>query len=119
VPARRELRIQQLKDVYLTYEGQESEIHLRPPDLSIHGMFLNTSTHYPEGTVVHLRFRLTRSNMEVQTRCEVRYCLPGIGIGVEFVGLSAEAFEAIEKESKAFSRCESPKKRRSSGKASK
>jgi len=88
----------------MSFEGGGCEIPIRPPDLSLHGMFVNTSTHFPEGAIVNLRFRLTHSNLEVQTRGEVRYCLPGIGIGVEFVGLGAEAGRAIEKELKAFSR---------------
>ena len=85
----------------MSYEGGGSEIPIRPPDLSPHGMFVNTSTHFPEGAIVILRFRLTRSNVEVQTRGEVRYCLPGIGIGVEFVGIRPEAVRAIEKEIRA------------------
>src|SRR6266851_1762745 len=101
---RRELRLPQLLEISMNYEGKGENIVLRPPDLSVHGMFVNTSTHFPEGAIVNLRFRLTRSNVEVQTRGEVRYCLPGIGIGVEFVGLGAEAVRAIEKELKAFSR---------------
>ena len=88
----------------MTYEGGGCEIPVRPPDLSLHGMFVNTSTHFPEGAIVNLRFRLTQTNVEVQTRCEVRYCLPGIGIGVEFVGLEAKAVRAIAKELKFFSR---------------
>ena len=88
----------------MSFEGGGSEIPVRTPDLSTRGMFVNTSTHFPEGAIVNLRFRLTQSNFEVQTRGEVRYCLPGIGIGVEFVGLGAEARQAIEKELKAFSR---------------
>jgi hypothetical protein len=93
----------------MSFEGGGCEIPIRPPDLSLHGMFVNTSTHFPEGTIVNLRFRLTQSNLEVQTRGEVRYCLPGIGIGVEFVGLGAESIRAIEKELKAFSRPRHPK----------
>lgn len=93
----------------MSYEGGGCEIPIRPPDLSLHGMFVNTSTHFPEGAIVNLRFRLTQSNVEVQTRGEVRYCLPGIGIGVEFVGLGAAAVRAIEKEMKAFSRTRHPK----------
>jgi PilZ domain len=104
IPARREPRIQHLAELHLGYDGGECEIPIRPPDLSPHGMFVNISTHFPEGAIVNLRFRLTQSNVEVQTRCEVRYCLPGIGIGVEFLGLGAEAVRAIEKELKGFSR---------------
>lgn len=102
--ARREQRIQHLSDLHLTYEGDSREIEVRPPDLSTHGMFVNTSKHFPEGAIVILRFRLAQSNVEIQARCEVRYCLSGVGIGVEFVGLGPEAFRAIENELRLFSR---------------
>ncbi len=101
---RREPRLQQLSELHMGYEGGEHEIPIRAPDISLHGMFLNTSTHFPEGAVVKLRFRLTRSNVEVQTRAEVRYCLPGIGIGVEFVGIGAKALHDIEQEIRISSR---------------
>ena len=61
-------------------------------------MFINTADHFPEGAVLKLRFRLYRSRVEVNTRCEVRYCLPGVGVGVEFVQLPTEAARAIENE---------------------
>lgn len=64
---------------------------------------MNTSTHFPVGAILNLQFRLTQSNLEVQTCREVCYCLPGIGIGVEFVGLGAEAAEAIKKELESLS----------------
>ena len=98
---RREPRIQQLTELHMTYEGVGSEIPIRPPDINLHGMFVNTSTHFAEGAVVNLRFRLTQLNVEVQTRGEVRYCLHGIGIGVEFVGIDESALRAIEEEIKA------------------
>lgn len=102
--ARREPRIQHLAELHMSYEGEGCEIPIRPPDISPHGMFVNTSTHFPEGAVVNLRFRLTHSNAEVQTRGEVRYCLPGIGVGIEFIGLGPDDARAIEKEMKALSR---------------
>jgi hypothetical protein len=103
-PARCEPRIQHLSELSLWYEGEVNQIQIRPPDISEHGMFVNTSTHYAEGSVVQLRFRLTRSNVEVHTRGEVRYCLPGIGIGVEFVGIDREAVRAITTELKSLTR---------------
>jgi hypothetical protein len=102
--ARCEPRLTHLAELHMNYEGNGESIPLHPPDLSLHGMFVNTSTHFPEGAIVILRFRLTRSNLEVQTRGEVRYCLPGIGIGVEFVGIGLEAVRAIEKEIRASSK---------------
>jgi hypothetical protein len=104
IPARREPRIQHLDCLYLCYEGGGPEIYVRAPDLSPNGIFVNTSTHFPEGAIVTLRFRLTHCNVEVQTRGEVRYCLPGTGIGVEFLGLNAEFKQEIEREMKVFAR---------------
>jgi PilZ domain len=98
---RREARLSQLSELHLTYEGRGGSVPIRPPDISTNGMFVNTSTHFPEGAVVNLRFRLTRSNIEVQTRGEVRYCLAGIGIGVEFIGIEPEAVRVIEEDIRA------------------
>ena len=94
----------------MNYEGEGGVMAIRPPDISLHGMFVNTSTHFPEGAVVNLRFRLTRSNVEVQTRGEVRYCLAGIGIGVEFIGMGPDALRAIEEEIEASFRPGSQRK---------
>ena len=101
---RRARRLQQLRELSMRYEGSEENIPLRPPDISPQGMFINTSAHFLEGAIVNLRFRLTHSNVEVQTRGEVRYCLTGIGVGVEFIGIRPEAARAIEKEVKALTR---------------
>jgi hypothetical protein len=49
----------------------------------------------------------------------VRYCLPGIGIGVEFVGLRSESVRAIENELRLFSRPRHPRRKRGPGKACK
>jgi hypothetical protein len=46
----------------------------------------------------------------VQTRCEVRYCLPGVGVGVEFVGIAPRDEKAIRKEIQEFSKPSSRKK---------
>jgi hypothetical protein len=98
---RRDARFAHLREIHMTYEGAENRISLHPPDISPRGMFVNTALHFPEGAVVNLRFRLSLSNVEVQTRGEVRYCLPGIGIGVEFIDIQPEAIRAIEMEVKA------------------
>ena len=107
--ARREPRLPHLLEIRMNYEGNGEDIPLRPPDISPHGMFVNTATHFAEGAIVNLRFRLVRLNVEVQTRGEVRYCLPSIGIGVEFVGLRPEAARAIEREIKVTYRTRTKK----------
>ena len=95
---RRDVRYPQLSELSMIYEGFEEDVCVRPPDLSPHGMFINTSTEYPEGAVLKLRFKLSRTGVVIQTRCEVRYCLKGVGVGVEFVAMPLESVRAIEKE---------------------
>ena len=85
-------------DLSIVYEGQSEEMTLRGPDLSAQGMFINMPRHFPVGAVLKIRFRLNRQDVVVQAGAEVRYCLPGVGIGVEFLELSPEATRTIEKE---------------------
>lgn len=85
-------------ELSFNYEGKEEKVPIRPPDVSVQGMFIQTSRHFADGAVLKVRFRLARSRYEVLARAEVRYCLPGVGIGVEFVEISAEARNAIENE---------------------
>jgi hypothetical protein len=91
-------RVHSLASISLSYEGHSEEVAARPPDVSARGMFINTPRNFPEGAVLNLKFLLSLSGVEIQTRCEVRYCLKGVGIGVEFVGISPDAVEDIERE---------------------
>ena len=94
-PIRQCERYSPYHDLQMKYEGRSEEVPLRVPDLSEHGMFINTPREFPEGSVLKLKFLLTRTGYLVSARGEVRYCLPGIGIGVEFFDISEEAQEAI------------------------
>lgn len=91
-------RVYSLREITISYEGQDEQIVTKPPNLSTRGMFINTGRTFPEGAVLNLRFALLLTNAEIQTRCEVRHCQPGVGVGVEFVGLSSEAVQMIERE---------------------
>jgi hypothetical protein len=95
-------RVATLKELHLIYEGRSQEMEIRAPDISPRGMFINTLDSFPEGAVLKVRFRLARSNHPVQARCEVRYCLPGVGVGVEFIGMAERDQEAIREELRAF-----------------
>lgn len=97
-PVRLSPRIYSLREIAITYEGQDAQIVVKPPNVSTRGMFINTHRIFPEGAVLNLRFTLVLTGAEVRTRGEVRYCQPGVGVGVEFVGLSAEAVKIIERE---------------------
>jgi hypothetical protein len=85
-------------DLAIVYEGSSEEIPVRVPDVSTTGMFVNTPRHFPEGAVIKVHFRLLRSNYEVNARAEVRYCLRGVGVGVQFVDISPQDQAAIEQE---------------------
>jgi len=97
-PLREEQRLPHLRNLSLVYEGYSEVVSLRPPDISLRGMFINTDRRYPEGAVLKLHFRLTRSGADVVARSEVRYCIPGVGVGVEFIELPPKSARAIEKE---------------------
>jgi PilZ domain len=94
-PPRVEPRFSNLRDLSVTYEGHSEDIATHLPDLSTRGMFINTNRVFPEGAVLIVKFRLATSGTEIQSRAEVRYCLAGVGVGVEFIGISAEAVRAI------------------------
>lgn len=91
-------RIHTVESISVNYEGRTEELAARLPDVSPRGMFINTGQRFPEGAVLNLRFRLAVTGADIQTRCEVRYCQPGVGVGVEFIGMSPEATRQIEKE---------------------
>jgi hypothetical protein len=91
-------RVHSLREILISYEGDTQTVPIRPPDVSTRGMFINTSQKFPEGAVLNLRFCLDLSGAEVQARGEVRYCIPSVGIGVEFIAMSPKAIRAIEKE---------------------
>jgi hypothetical protein len=91
-------RFSSLRDLSVTYEGHSQDVATHPPDISTRGMFFNTNRNFPEGAVLNVRFRLANSGVEIQTRAEVRYCLAGVGVGVEFVDISPKAVRAIEEE---------------------
>jgi hypothetical protein len=92
---RRKTRYGNYKDLAVVYEGRSEEIPVRLPDVSPHGMFIVTPRRFAEGTVLTICFRLSRSNYQVRARGEVRFVLPGVGIGVEFMEISSEAQLAI------------------------
>jgi len=109
--ARLSPRVHSIASISVYYEGNAEELASRPPDVSRQGMFISTARVFPEGAVLNLKFRLAISGAEIATRCEVRYCLPGVGVGVEFIGISPEAVRDIEHEIKLCTRQNSRSKK--------
>lgn len=98
--ARSATRLTTLRELSVTYEGHSEDVALKPPDISTRGMFINTTRNFPEGAILNVQFRLGQSGAHVSTRAEVRYCLAGVGVGIEFIDISADAVNAIEREVK-------------------
>jgi len=102
LPGRETERYSAYRGLTLIYEGHSQQFSIRSPDISARGMFIHIPTYFPEGAVLKLEFILTRSGHAVHARGEVRYCLQGVGIGVEFVDISPEDQQAIEGEVRAL-----------------
>jgi Tfp pilus assembly protein PilZ len=86
------------RDLKIIYDGMTDIVDERLPDLSTSGMFINTPRSYPPGAQLQLRFDLLRTGINVEALGNVRYCLLGSGVGVQFVNLPEYARAAIEKE---------------------
>src|ERR1700685_1764229 len=86
-PVREYKRYSYPPELVATCEGKPGNLPLAGPTISVQGMFINTPAVLPEGAVVKLTFRLIRINVKVSVRAEVRYRIPGIGVGVEFIDL--------------------------------
>jgi len=70
------------------------KLDTRINDLSVTGAFVDSVVDFPHGTVVRLQFRVNETPVDVNG--EVRYSMPGVGLGVQFVDLSPEEHAAIE-----------------------
>jgi hypothetical protein len=95
---RRSPRHQHFSELSVTYEGRSEPLRIHPPNISVKGMFIHTRVDFPEGSILKLAFRLARTGAKIVTRCEVRYCLAGVGVGVEFINLPPQGVRAIETE---------------------
>jgi PilZ domain len=85
-------------DLRVIYNGLADTVETRPPDLSPDGMFINTPFIFVPGADLQVRFDLVCSGTTVETLARVRYCEPGVGVGVQFVHLPEPCRQAIEKE---------------------
>ncbi len=91
-------RYSYLRELTIRYEGQTEKITVRTPDISPNGMFVNTAQLFPQGAILKISFLLPHTQARVKARCEVRFVLPGVGVGVEFVNISAVDQHAIQNE---------------------
>jgi PilZ domain len=93
-PERRQhKRIPFIKDVKMVGVGT-----LQCLNLSIEGLYLETTIPLPEGTVVGLRFKLCgEDEAPIDVQARVLYTYEGVGVGLGFFSLNAEDRKKIVK----------------------
>lgn len=69
-------------------------ITTRINDISVTGLFIDSLAHLPVGSILKMKFTLRDTVIEVDG--EIRYCMPQVGMGVQFINLQAEHLEVIE-----------------------
>ncbi len=83
-----------LVDVF--FDGKDATGVASTKDISIGGLYMNTQTVLPEGSVLMLRIPLGEE--QVVVNAEVVYSNPGRGVGVQFQGLSEKDRALMERE---------------------
>ena len=78
-------------------EAVKREELLVTRDVSLGGLFLNTKTPLPLDSVVALAFSLASGVPPISCLGKVVYSMQGLGMGIEFAGLSEESRHALEK----------------------
>lgn len=75
--------------------GRESIMVTR--NVSVGGMFVSTKNPFPQDCDVALSFRLRAADSPLSCRGKIVYAIPGMGMGIEFAGLSEEARQVLQK----------------------
>ncbi len=83
-----------LVDVF--FDGKDATGVASTKDISVGGLYMNTQTVLPEGSVLMLRIPLGEE--QVVVNAEVVYSNPGRGVGVQFQGLSEKDRALMERE---------------------
>ena len=83
-----------LVDVF--FDGKDATGVASTKDISVGGLYMNTQTVLPEGSLLMLRIPLGEE--QVVVNAEVVYSNPGRGVGVQFQGLSEKDRALMERE---------------------
>ncbi|HVG33318.1 MAG TPA: PilZ domain-containing protein [Pyrinomonadaceae bacterium] len=78
------------------FDGRDATGVASTKDISVGGLYMNTQTVLPEGSVLMLRIPL--GDEQVVVNAEVVYSNPGRGVGVQFQGLSENDRALMERE---------------------
>ena len=89
VPSRRlSSRVCVKEDVWVLWGSKGEEDVSRIKDLSIGGLFLQTTSLKPAGVSVRLHFLVEEG--EIKAEALVRHAKPGAGVGLKFLALSEQ-----------------------------
>ncbi|HZE72244.1 MAG TPA: PilZ domain-containing protein [Pyrinomonadaceae bacterium] len=81
------------------YDGKEGTGIASSRDIGVGGLYMNTTTVIPEGSVLLIRIPLPRGK-QIVCNAEVVYSNPGLGVGIRFQGLTDDARARLENELK-------------------
>lgn len=90
---RRSKRISYVCEVECEGDGV-SRLNTRINDLSTSGVFIDSMTCFAVGSVLNMRFRI--GDRLIEATGEVRYAMPGVGMGVRFVSLKPADHATID-----------------------
>ena len=90
------------------YRGRQLLLASFITNISSHGVFVRTTSPLPSGTEVDITFRLPGSQADIEATTVVRWSSAGtapnpaneaipVGMGLEFVKISARSRRAVEK----------------------
>jgi hypothetical protein len=88
-------RARLIVDVF--YDGKDTTGVASTKDISIGGLYMNTETDLPEGSVLLVRIPLGEGK-QVVVNAEVVYRNQGRGVGLRFQGLSEDDRALMERE---------------------
>ncbi|MFN7949065.1 MAG: PilZ domain-containing protein [Blastocatellia bacterium] len=91
---RRAVRHKWLVDLY--FDGAESVGVAQTRDISVYGLYFSTKTVIPKGARLKLRLPINPEEKDyLVVDADVAYSQPGIGVAVEFVGISQESIDKL------------------------
>ncbi|HYP28124.1 MAG TPA: PilZ domain-containing protein [Blastocatellia bacterium] len=89
-------RVPVIRDVSVELDSPKVTFQGKIFDLCARGAFINVVAGLPTGAVVDVAFDLPTKEV-VRATASIRYVLPGLGMGVEFVEIGEEESLAIER----------------------
>jgi hypothetical protein len=79
------------------FDGKDATGVASTKDISVGGLYINSQTTIPEGSLLLIRIPFGQGK-QIVCNAEVVYSNPGRGVGVKFQGLSDQAKSLLETE---------------------